>query len=81
LTGTNARRIILNHGPLKRHEGRIMLDKNSERLPFGEQAYNSTQLASASMYLFWGEYHKFFPESDQTGTVPKGSGTYHPLKY
>jgi hypothetical protein len=45
----------IKHSPLKRHEGRIILDKSSERLSVEEQEYNSTQLASAFMYLLWGE--------------------------
>ena len=44
----------INHSPLKRYEGKIELDKTSERLPFDEQAYNSTQLSSALTYLLWG---------------------------
>ena len=67
----------INHSPLKRNEKRLTLDKSSERLPFEEQAYNSTQLASAFMYLLWGEYHKLLPDSDQGESVPRGAGTYH----
>lgn len=66
----------INHSPLKRHEGTIILDKSSERLPFEEQAYNSTQIASALMYLLWGEYSKLLPDSDQGRETPQGSGTY-----
>jgi hypothetical protein len=66
----------INHSPLKRHEGRIILDKSSERLPFEEQAYNSTQVASAFMYLLWGEYSKLLPDSDQGMETPQGAGTY-----
>lgn len=66
----------INHSPLKRHEGRIILDKSSERLPFEEQAYNSTQLASAFMYLLWGEYSKLLPDTDQGMIIPRGAGTY-----
>jgi len=66
----------INHSPLKRHEGRTMLDKSSEKLPFNEQAYNSTQLASAAIYLLWGEYGKLLPDSDQSGQTPQGAGTY-----
>lgn len=46
------------NSPIKRHAGDVELDKSSERLPFEEQAYNSTQLASALMYLLWGEFAK-----------------------
>jgi len=66
----------INHSPLKRHDGRLLLDKSSESLPFEEQAYNSTQLASAFMYLLWGEYNKLLPESDLSGETPQGAGTY-----
>ncbi len=66
----------INHSPLKRFEGRIELDKTSERLPFDEQAYNSTQIASAFMYLIWGEYHKLLPDSDQITVEMRGAGTY-----
>ncbi|MDR0681756.1 MAG: hypothetical protein LBG15_07915 [Dysgonamonadaceae bacterium] len=68
----------INHSPLKRHEGRVMLDKSSESLPFEEQAYNSTQLASALMYLLWGEYSRLLPDSDLSQDTPKGAGTYMP---
>jgi len=67
----------INHSPLKRHEGRIYMDKSSERLPFDEQAYNSTQLASALMYLLWGEYNKLLPDSDLGENTPRGSLTYN----
>ncbi|NDV45808.1 hypothetical protein D0T49_01925 [Paludibacter sp. 221] len=66
----------INHSPLKRHEGRIILDKTSERLPFEEQAYNSTQLSSAFMYLLWGLYSKYLPDTDLGSEMPKGAGTY-----
>jgi hypothetical protein len=66
----------INHTPLKRYEGRVMMDKSSERLPFEEQAYNSTQIASAFIYLLWGEYNKLLPESDRNKETPQGAGTY-----
>jgi hypothetical protein len=66
----------INHSPLKRHEGRIILDKKSEELPFEEQAFNSTQLASALMYLLWGEYQHLLPDSDLSQEMPRGGGTY-----
>ena len=66
----------IHHSPLKRDEGRTFLDKRSERLPFEEQAYNSTQLSSAFMYLLWGEYSKLLPDSDQGIETPMGAGTY-----
>lgn len=46
------------NSPLKRHQGDIMLDKSSERLPYEQQAFQSTQIASAFMYLLWGEFGK-----------------------
>jgi len=66
----------INHSPIKRHEGRTFLDKSSERLPFEEQAYNSTQLASAFMYLLWGEYNRLLPDSDLSKETLQGAGTY-----
>jgi hypothetical protein len=66
----------INHSPLKRYEGRIWLDKTSESLPFEEQAFNSTQLASALMYLLWGEYSGLLPSSDQNTPAFYGEGTY-----
>jgi hypothetical protein len=66
----------INHSPLKRHEGRILLEKSSERLPFEEQAYNSTQLATALLYLLWGEYSKYLPDSDKNQDTSQGAGTY-----
>jgi len=66
----------INHSPLKRHEGRIILDKSSEKLPFEEQALNSTQLATALMYLLWGEYHNQLPDSEQGESTRKGHGVY-----
>jgi hypothetical protein len=66
----------INHSPLKRNENQITLDKSSERLPFEQQAYNSTQLASALMYLLWGEFGKLLPDSDHNQNIPWGAGTY-----
>lgn len=57
----------INHSPLKRSEGKIQLDKTSERLPYTEQIYNSTQIASALMYLLWGKYSRFI---DKTLSLP-----------
>jgi hypothetical protein len=67
----------INYSPLKRHEGKILLDKKSEKeLEYKDQAYNSTQLGTAFMYLLWGEYNKLLPESDRAAEY-EGSGTYH----
>ena len=38
--------------------------------------YNSTQLASAFMYLLWGEYNKLLPDSDLSQETLQGAGTY-----
>ena len=67
---------VINHSPLKRHEGRVVLDKSSKRLPHEEQALNSTQLATALMYLLWGEYHNLLPDSEQGDSTRKGHGVY-----
>ncbi|MDR0427164.1 MAG: hypothetical protein LBH12_01020 [Dysgonamonadaceae bacterium] len=66
----------INHSPLKRYEGRTILVKDSERLPFEEQAYNSTQLTTALLYILWGEYSKYLPDSDKNQDTPQGAGTY-----
>ena len=66
----------INHSPLKRHEGEIILDKSSERLDFEEQAYSSTQLASAFMYLIWGEYSYLLPAVTKNSVTQIGAGTY-----
>lgn len=53
------------HSPLKRSEGRIVLDKSSEKeLDYPDQRLYSTQVATAYMYLLWGEYKKLLPASD-----------------
>ena len=46
------------NSPLKRTAGEVELDKSSEKKPFEEQAFGSTQIASAFMYLLWGEFSK-----------------------
>jgi len=53
------------NSPIRRHGGEVELDKSSEKLPYQEQAYNSTQIASAFMYLLWGEFaQRYLPASD-----------------
>ena len=53
------------NSPLKRHQGDVQLDKSSEKLPYEQQAYQSTQIASAFMYLLWGEFsNSYLPTSD-----------------
>lgn len=66
----------INHSPLKKTEGKIMLDKSSERQDFESQVYFSTQIASAFMYLLWGEFNHLLPSSDRRKPTYKGSGTY-----
>nr|WP_321520604.1 hypothetical protein [uncultured Macellibacteroides sp.] len=67
----------INHSPLKRTEGRIVLDKSSEReLPYEEQAMYSTQIFSAFTYLIYGEYKKILPEGNVLDSMPNSSGTY-----
>lgn len=53
------------NSPLKRTAGEVELDKSSEKRPFEEQAFGSTQIASALMYLLWGEFsRKYLNVSD-----------------
>lgn len=53
------------NSPIKRHGGEVELDKRSEKLPYEQQAYESTQIASAFMYLLWGEFaQRYLPSSD-----------------
>lgn len=66
----------INHSPLKKHEGKILLDKSGERQDFEAQIYYSTQIASALMYLLWGEFNHLLPSSDRTKPTYKGAGTY-----
>lgn len=49
----------IKHSPLKRYEGEVQLDKSSERLTYEEQIMNSTQIATAFMYLLWGKYNNY----------------------
>lgn len=66
----------LQSSPLKRHEGRIMLDKSSEReLDYEDQAMWSTQIFTALLYLLWGEYKKILPRTGMED-VPESAGTY-----
>ncbi len=52
--------------PLKRTEGVIELDKSSEKkLAYEDQAYWSTQIPSALMYLLFGLYEKYLPSGDK----------------
>jgi hypothetical protein len=56
----------INMSPLKKTDGKIRLDKSSEKkLPFEQQAFWSTQLATALMYMLWGEYNKILPKHKQ----------------
>ncbi|MDL2215266.1 hypothetical protein LJC00_03665 [Dysgonomonas sp. OttesenSCG-928-M03] len=67
----------INHSPLKKGSKEVELDKSSEReLEFEDQAMYSTQLSSALMYLLWGKFKQFAPDSDQIDVMPQGAGTY-----
>lgn len=66
----------INHSPLKRNEKRVELDKTSERLDFEDQAYYSTQLSSAFMYLLWGKFNHLLPASARKKQEYIGTGTY-----
>ena len=49
---------------LKKTDGKIALDKSSEaNLYYEEQAFWSTQIATAYMYLLWGEFNKYLPSN------------------
>ncbi|MFR1241856.1 MAG: hypothetical protein ACLSDJ_12150, partial [Butyricimonas faecihominis] len=55
----------INHSPIKRTDGRVQLDKSSEKeLEYKDQAYYSTQIATAFLYLLWGEYKHLLPEDN-----------------
>ena len=62
------------HSPLKRTNGSwIELDKSSEvKLPYSEQAFYSTQIPSALMYLLWGLYgNQYKPQAQsESSYVP-----------
>lgn len=52
--------------PLKRNEGKIELDKSSEKkLDLKDQAFWSTQIATSLMYLLFGLYEKFLPNKPE----------------
>lgn len=58
------------HSPIKRSEGKILLDKSSEKeLDYKDQPLYSTQIATAFMYLLWGEYKKLLPASDNPENI------------
>ena len=53
----------INHTPLKRHEGEIMMDKSSEKnLPYEQQALYSPQIASSLLYMLFGEFKNILPQ-------------------
>lgn len=67
----------INHSPLKKTEGKIELDKSSEKeLDYEDQPYFSTQLSSALLYLLWGKFNYLLPASDRRRPKPQGAGTY-----
>lgn len=62
--------------PLKKSEGRIMLDKSSEKeLDYEEQALWSTQIFTAWLYLIYGEYKNELPKHGYN-TLPQNNGTW-----
>jgi len=67
----------INMSPLKRNEGKIILDKSSEKLlEYKDQRFYSTQMSSAFMYLLWGEFNHLLPESDRHASTPGVGGTW-----
>lgn len=53
----------INHTPLKRHEGEIQIDKSAEKnLPYTQQALYSPQIATAFLYMLFGEFKKILPQ-------------------
>ena len=53
----------INHTPLKRHEGEIQIDKSAEKnLPYTQQALYSPQIATALLYMLFGEFKKMLPQ-------------------
>jgi hypothetical protein len=65
------------NSPVKKTDGRIKLDKSSEKkLEYNDQILYSTQLSSAFMYMLWGMYKKYLPASENKEIVPSGGGTY-----
>jgi hypothetical protein len=63
--------------PVKKTEGRIMLNKSVERkLEYHDQILYSPQIASALMYMLWGIYKKYLPTSENKEIIPYGGGTY-----
>lgn len=75
IDGNECERLVssIYHSPLKRSDGRIYLDKSSEKeLEYEDQAMYSTQIATAYMYLLWGEYKKLLPASDNPENMFSG---------
>ena len=62
------------NSPVKRDGGEVRLDKSSEKKPYEEQAYGSTQLASALMYLLWGEFAQRYLHASDTHRLGSASG-------
>ncbi|MDR2129602.1 MAG: hypothetical protein LBP56_00295 [Odoribacteraceae bacterium] len=57
----------IHHSPLKRTEGRVVLDKSAEKeLEYKDQAFYSPQIATAFMYLLWGEFHQLLPNESSS---------------
>jgi hypothetical protein len=51
----------IKKSPMKKEKGIPTLDKSSEKMAYHLQAENSTQIATALMYLVYGLYNKFLP--------------------
>ncbi|MDP2401053.1 MAG: hypothetical protein Q8M66_03665 [Actinomycetota bacterium] len=71
IDSNNAANLIssIHMSPLKRTEGRIQLDKSTEKsLPFEQQATMSPQIASAWMYLVYGLYSNYLPDKSKIPT-------------
>lgn len=59
--------------PLKRTDGVIELDKSAEKkLDYADQAFWSPQIATAFMYLLFGLYEKFMPDSASESVMIEG---------
>jgi hypothetical protein len=65
------------HSPIKRTDGVLKLDKSSEKeLDYKDQAMYSTQIATALMYLLFGEYKNLLPSSDNPENFAIGGITF-----
>jgi hypothetical protein len=61
------------HSPLKREEGKPTLDKSAEKdLEYKDQAFYSPQIATALMYLLWGEFKHYLPDEGSDSIITLG---------